>query len=226
MKKNELKCKRETCKNIIFSVLLILLFISFAVVFTLNFRQLYYFDMDYLNIPVNSGLEEDVIRRNYDVLIDYNSMFFEGELVFPDLAMSEAGRIHFQEVKNIFVGLQRLLIVDFLLCALLFVSHIRRKSFAFLRMAGTLTIVIPAVLGGLIALNWNWVFVTFHHIAFNNDYWIFDSAADPVINILPDIFFMHCALMILAIVVLCAVVCLAAGYILMKKVKKTVDTSS
>ena len=57
------------------------------------------------------------------------------------------------------------------------------------------------------AVNWDWAFVTFHHIAFDNDYWIFDPATDPVYNILPDTFFLHCALLILAGVVLGSVVC-------------------
>lgn len=212
-----MKEKTLTIKNLIFSILLMLLFISFSVVVTLNFRPLYYFDINYLDIQAYSGLDEAVIRENYDVLIDYNSMFYDEELEFPSLIMSESGRVHFQEVKSIFVGLQYLLIVDFLVCAALLIYHMRRKSFAFLRLTGILTIVIPAVLGALIALNWNWVFVTFHHIAFNNDYWIFDSATDPVINILPDTFFMHCALMILALVVLCAVLCLVSGIILDRK---------
>lgn len=215
-----MKEKTLTVKNLLFSLLLMLLFISFSVVVTLNFRPLYYFDINYLDIPACSGMEEAVIRENYDVLIDYNSMFYDGELEFPSLVMSESGRIHFQEVKNIFVGLQYLLIVDFLICAVLLVFHIRGKSFAFLKPAGIITIVIPAVLGSLIALNWNWVFVTFHHIAFNNDYWIFDSVTDPVINILPDAFFMHCAVMILVLVVLCAVLCLVSGVILDRKKRR------
>ena len=91
--------------------------------------------MDYLDISSSSGLDEEVIRRNYDVLIDYNSIFSQEELEFPDLPMSESGRIHFQEVKNIFVGLQWILIVDSVICAVLLIRHIRRKSFAFLKFS-------------------------------------------------------------------------------------------
>lgn len=71
-----------------------------------------------------------------------------------------------------------------------------------------MTVALPAVLGILIALNWQTVFVLFHRIVFNNNYWIFDPATDPVITILPDAFFMHCALLILALVVLGSAVCL------------------
>lgn len=215
------KEKTLTFGNLLFSILLMFLFISFAVVVTLNFRPLYYWDMEHLDIAVNSGLSEDVIRENYDVLIDYNSMFYQGELEFPTLAMSESGRIHFEEVKVIFVAFQYLLLVDLLICAGLLIWHIRKKSFAFLKLTGIVTIIIPAIIGGLIALNWEWVFVTFHEIAFNNNYWIFDPAYDPVITILPDAFFMHCALMILAVVVVCALLCLIVGLLLDKKIVET-----
>lgn len=215
------KEKTLTFGNLLFSILLMFLFISFAVVVTLNFRPLYYWDMEHLDIAVNSGLSEDVIRENYDVLIDYNSMFYQGELEFPTLAMSESGRIHFEEVKVIFVAFQYLLLVDLLICAGLLIWHIRKKYFAFLKLTGIVTIIIPAIIGGLIALNWEWVFVTFHEIAFNNDYWIFDPAYDPVITILPDAFFMHCALMILAVVVVCALLCLIVGLLLDKKIVET-----
>ena len=204
--------KIRKTENLIFSILLMFLFIDLAVILTLNCRQLYYLDIDYLDISEGSGLNEEVIRRNYDVLIDYNSMFSHEELEFPDFPMSEGGRIHFREVKRIFVGLQYLLIADFILCAVLLIRHVRRKSFDFLKLTGIMTITVPLVLGILIALNWGWVFVTFHHLAFDNDYWLFDPSTDPVIGILPDIFFMHCAVMILVLTVLCAVLCLAAGH--------------
>lgn len=54
----------------------------------------------------------------------------------------------------------------------------------------------------MIALNWDQFFVKFHELFFNNDYWIFDETTDPVITLLPDGYFMHCALMILAIIFL------------------------
>ena len=83
----------------------------------------------------------------------------------------------------------------------------KRKETAYLKWTSILTIALPAVLGVLVAVNWKWVFVTFHKIAFNNDYWIFDEATDPVITILPNAFFMHCALLIFGGVVIGSVIC-------------------
>ena len=84
----------------------------------------------------------------------------------------------------------------------------RRKHFT---IAGILAIVIPAILGILVAIDWERFFVTFHKLAFRNDFWLFDPATDPVILILPDTYFLQCAVGILAIILIGAVVFLLLG---------------
>lgn len=194
--------------NLLLAFALTLFIIAAAVVVTLNFRPLYYMDVDLLRIPESSGLSKAEILANYNVLIDYNSIFGPQTLEFPTLAMSETGRIHFEEVKNVFVFFELLALVSGLLSAAGIVYRHFRKNPGYLFLTGILTVALPAVLGLLIALNWQTVFVLFHKIVFNNDYWIFDAATDPVITILPDAFFMHCALLILALVVLGSAACL------------------
>lgn len=191
----------------ILALVLTLTIISVSVVFTLAFRPLYYLDISALDISGQSGYPEEEIRENYDVLIDYNMSFGEDKLEFPTLAMSEPGRIHFEEVRDIFNIFKYMAMAGAVLSIGGIVLCIRRKEYRYLKLTSILAVALPAVLGLLVALNWDWAFVTFHHIAFDNDYWIFDPLTDPVITILPDTFFMHCALMILGGVVLGSVVC-------------------
>lgn len=191
----------------ILALVLTLTIISVSVVFTLAFRPLYYLDISALDISEQSGYSKEEIRENYDVLIDYNMSFGEDKLEFPTLAMSEPGRIHFEEVRDIFNIFKYMAMAGVVLSIGGIVLCIRRKEYRYLKLTSILAVALPAVLGLLVALNWDWAFVTFHHIAFDNDYWIFDPLTDPVITILPDTFFMHCALMILGGVVLGSVVC-------------------
>ncbi len=197
----------QTGIQVILGLILVFFIISFAVVFTLNFRPLYYFDIGHLNISQTSGYPENEIRENYDVLIDYNSIFGPDTLEFPTLAMSDSGRIHFEEVKVIFVAIQITCMITLILGAAGIIWQKKKKDWRFLKYASILTIAIPVILGILISMNWDQAFVTFHHIFFNNDYWIFDAATDPVITILPDTFFFHCAVMILGLVIAGSVVC-------------------
>ena len=194
--------------NILLALALTLFIISAAVVVTLNFRPLYYLDVDLLHIAETSGLPRAEILENYNTLIDYNSIFGTKELVFPTLAMSETGCIHFEEVKNVFAFFEITLIVSGVLVLAGVIYRHFKKNPGYLLLSGILTVALPLVLGILIALNWQTVFILFHKIVFRNDYWIFDAATDPVITILPEAFFMHCALLILALVVLGSVVCL------------------
>lgn len=192
--------------NIVVAVCCMLFIISAAVVFTLNFRPLYYADINWLHIEQNSGYSREVILENYNALIDYNSIFFQGELEFPTLPMSESGKIHFEEVKVIFVLFQQMLLVTGIL-SILGILWKWRKDRSFLKWTAIFTVVIPVVLGILVALNWNTVFIMFHKICFQNDYWLFDPNTDPVIEILPDSYFMHCAILILVIVILGSAIC-------------------
>lgn len=198
----------QTIIQWILALILVLFIISFAVVFTLNFRPLYYFDINYLNISETSGYAVSEIKENYDALIDYNMIFGPDTLEFPTLAMSDSGRIHFEEVKAIFVAVQILCAATLILSIAGILWQHHTKDRRYLKYTSILAIAIPACLGLLIGLNWNQFFVTFHHIFFNNDYWIFSPSTDPVITILPDTFFLHCAVMILCLVVIGSILCL------------------
>lgn len=192
----------KIARNILTALSLTLFIISLSVVITLNLRPVYYFDIGYLDIPAQSGLSAEAIRANYDALIDYNSMFSRDELNFPTLTMSETGRIHFVEVKRIFVFIQYMAILTFLTSGALILFCRCKGERLYLKLTSIFTIALPTVLALCIGINWEKAFVTFHHIFFNNDYWIFDPLTDPVITILPDTYFFHCAALILIMIFL------------------------
>ena len=176
---------------------------SFSVVFTLCFRPLYYFDIQYQQLTFTTGLTEEVIRKNYDVLIDYNLLTKNVDtLQFPNFPMSEHGRIHFAEVKEIFIAVQILMIVTALLALIFTIWKFIKRDYRYLKYTSIATLVIPMVLGVLAALNWDTFFVTFHHLFFKNNYWLFNPAEDPIINILPDAYFLHCLILILLLMLL------------------------
>ncbi len=212
--------------NLLLALVTVLFVISAAVVLILHFRPLYSLDVDLLDIPALSGLPREEILQNYDALIDYNRFFGPSQLHFPTLAMSETGRIHFEEVKRVFLFFEGSCFV----CGVLFLlgavyRHFHRDP-RWLRLAGILTVALPALLGLLIALNWQRVFVLFHQIVFRNNYWIFDAATDPVITILPDAYFMHCAVGILLLVVLGSAACFAAYAVARRKDARCADEAA
>lgn len=200
-------------KNILISLCLALFIISASVTITLNFRPLYYHDISSLKIEETSGFSKKVIRENYDALIDYNQFFYSGKLKLT-LPMSREGKIHFEEVKRIFVGIEYLCVITLILSCFLIKRKIRSRNIDFLRSASIITVLLPVIVGILCAVNWDAAFTLFHEIMFRNDYWIFDEATDPVIMILPDAFFFHyafffhCAVMIILLILIGSLLCM------------------
>lgn len=147
--------------------------------------------MKLLHISDISGYSNDVIRKNFDALIRYNNIWHTGILNFPDFSMSESGRIHFEEVKKVFSVFEYGALILIPLSAVEIIAAKKKRFGSLFAAAGIISVGIPASLGLLIAANWEWVFITFHKLVFQNDYWLFDPYTDPVITILPDEFFMH-----------------------------------
>ena len=198
-------------KRFLLPILITLFLISASAVFTLNFRALYYHDISSLNIEEISGYSEHVIRENYNALIDYNSIFHRDPLDLS-LPMSREGRIHFQDVKRIFDVLQIICLITLTASLILGIRSWKQGCRKFLRNSAILSVLLPAAAGILIASNCENAFILFHEIMFSNDYWIFDERTYPVIQILPDEFFLHCALMIIALI-LAASLCMGLIYL-------------
>ena len=190
-------------KNSFFGLAGAAVMICLAVSVTVWFRPLYYFDIGYLQIPQTSGVSAELCRLNYDTLIDYNVLGGSETLAFPTMKMSENGRIHFEEVKQIFVVMQILALAGLAaFAAFLFRSRGRQKAEAFrwMRCAVGITLGLGAIVLLAVLIDWNTAFCIMHSIFFNNDYWLFDPRTDPIITILPDTFFLHCGLLILCLI--------------------------
>lgn len=194
--------KRFKITDLLVGIIFALLFISIGVVFSVNFRPLYYMDIKLLHIDALSGLTNSEIIKNYDALINYCSPFFHGNLKFPTLTASESGLSHFAEVKDIFTDFYIIGAVTLVLGIIIIIKKARNKDYNYLLVSAITAIVLPMLLGLVMLIDFDRTFILFHKIFFKNNDWLFDPVTDPVINILPDTFFMHCALLIIIVVLL------------------------
>ena len=191
-----MKDKKYSAVDYILALLCTLTVVCLAVSITVWFRPLYYADIEFLDIPEKSGYSEEVCHNNYDVLIDYNVIGGTSELEFPDMEMSEHGRIHFEEVKRIFIFMQIEALAG---TAVLAAVYFRRKRRGWMHLTGFVSLAVAAAVLLAVVVDWEWAFETMHGLLFDNDYWIFNPQTDPVIKILPDGFFMHCGIMIIGL---------------------------
>ncbi|MCC0683906.1 TIGR01906 family membrane protein [Clostridioides sp. ZZV14-6345] len=194
--------------NILFSICISVVIIVGVINFTVGFKQLYYFDIDYLNISELSGLSKDDIKLNYDYLIDYNLNKNVSEFELPTLKSSPEGKIHFEEVRNIFQNINKLAKLLMVVSLVGIILSVKNKNRKILKTTSITLIIMPLVLAVPILLNFEKSFIIFHKLLFRNDYWIFNPDLDPVINMLPEEFFFHAGVMILMLILLVSILLL------------------
>ena len=148
-----------------------------------------------------------------------------------ELSWSESGRSHFADVRVLFRADFLVLGVTAVSAALLlFLRRLHRLEFyrpagrgpGF--WAGVLAAGLVLAVGALAALDFSRAFTVFHAVFFpGKDNWLFNPATDEIILIMPERFFLNCALLIGA-VLLSACGALIAGDLLSahRRKKKTV----
>ena len=207
--------KKIKAINLGVACLMMIVIICISVTITVLARPLYYLDIEYLDIPWRSGISAEACKLNYDTLIDYNLLGGDEELIFPTLKMSETGRIHFEEVKEIFINMQ-LISITGIVAVIGFIIYMKNNGYRnsmliWMKYTFPVTMLVALSVGLAMAIDWQWAFTTMHEIFFDNDYWIFNSYTDPVIKILPEEFFFHCGVLIV-ILTIAQIAILRAAY--------------
>ncbi|MFD1441150.1 TIGR01906 family membrane protein [Lacticaseibacillus hegangensis] len=174
------------------SLLLWLFVISAAVWATVLLTYLLYpLFIHFEDLGGVAGMSAGRLYHNYLRLMAYlqvPGLSFD----LPDFRWSASGAQHFADVKHLFI----LAIVVFLLTvipAVRLLARMRRTHTRWLLVRqASVGALVPLLLGVLMAVNFNEVFITFHHLLFRNADWLFDPAVDPIINVLPEEFFAAC----------------------------------
>lgn len=203
--------------NVLFCICFSIMIIIGAVKFTVGFKELYYFDIDYLNIPKLSNLSKEEIKLNYDYLIDYNLSKEVEDFQMPSIKSSPQGKIHFEEVRDIVQGLDKIFNICLIISIIGIFINIKSKNIEFLNITSKTLITLPLVLSLPIIINFEKSFIIFHELMFSNDYWIFDPDLDPVINMLPEQFFFHAGLMILILILVSSLIIYGIYKLIKKK---------
>ena len=195
--------------HIITALVLTMFIISFAVTLALNFKFIYSMDIDRYDLDEVSGLTKEELMQDYDELIDYNCAWGDDRLDFPHFTLSEGAEQHFHEARVLFLFFAYgIPVFGILALVLILIAKKQDLGFLYLRIAGGISLALPAALGIFAASAWDKFFVLFHEISFGNDLWLFDPAVDPVINALPGEYFFHEAIAIFGLVILGGLSCI------------------
>jgi len=190
--------------DFIISVLITFIVLSISIDFTLVFKPLYYFDITNLSIASSSNLSKVDILKNYNYTINYVIENKSSVYNLPTLPSSPEAQIHFYEVKQLFVKMTIFSIISLVVVVAygIFIKIKPRvlKWSSILLLLSSIGIIIPSL------INFNDFFDFFHSVFFKNSYWEFDPVKDPIITILPEDFFLHCAILIISLWLLSSLV--------------------
>ncbi|WP_429950848.1 integral membrane protein [Enterococcus sp. AZ170] len=170
---------------------LILTIIALSITITINFRPLYSSDIDSLAILDYVSIDKPTLLKNYGQLMGYLNNPFNHILQLSDFPVSKSGAFHFYEVKRLFLLCYAVLVITVIPSGLFVFRLIKEKRVWRLIRPFQWGMIIPVFFAVLMAIGFDQFFVAFHGVFFNNDDWLFDPATDPIINALPEVFFMH-----------------------------------
>lgn len=174
-------------------------------------RPFYYLQISLLKLPETTGYRAETIRAAYDELMDY---LLKGEPFSTGaLAWSPSGKAHFEDCLALFhldfAVLAGALAVIVLLLLLNRLGRIRIHRFCGQSpffYTGIFNILLFVLLGIWGTVSFDTLFVTFHKVFFpGKSNWIFDPDTDEIIRILPEQFFLNCALLILALILIISI---------------------
>ena len=195
--------KSSRTLSALFALGLFLLILTVSIGLPIYLRPFYYAHIDAMGLPEYSGYSRETIRTAYDAVLDYLTLpgraFSTGALPH-----SQEGAAHFADCKvlfdlnrNVLLGSAAVLAVLGLLRKTGKAGPYRLGKHSAARWAAIGALIAPVVIGGLAATNFDKAFVIFHRIFFpGKSNWLFDWRTDPIILVLPQDFFMHCAMLI------------------------------
>lgn len=185
----------------LWAVALFLFLLTASIGLPIYIRPFYYAHIEHCDLVQRSGYTEEEIREAYDQVLDYLTLpgheFGTGVMPY-----SQDGKAHFEDCKALFDLNAIILIGSGVTLVWLF---LKRKAWGPYRLgthsaalwAAALALAAPMIIGGLAALDFDRAFVIFHSIFFpRKSNWVFNWNADQIIRVLPQEFFMHCAILI------------------------------
>lgn len=207
-----------------FSIIAVLLISSFEIAMYSDFSV---YEKEYKKYDVLSDLDMDMedvmyvteemmayLRGNRETLSVITTVEGEKKDFF-----NEQDRFHMGEVRELFIGglNLRLGAAGAALICLIFLivskARIRKILIKSYRIVLGITGAAVLLIGIAAAVDFNAVFVQFHHIFFDNDLWLFDPAEDYMIRMLPEGLFFDMVLRIGCIFVFALAVLFIAGII-------------
>ena len=202
--------KQSKLYFIVVTLFTMLTVVSASIAVPIVCRPFYYAHIELLDMPEQTPWTAEEIRQAYDEMLDF--CLFDTPFSTGVLQWSEEGRSHFADCAVLFrLDFVVLLIslLALLICFILYqkgISPARPLKHGPALWSGSLLLILFLLVGIIGAVNFDALFVVFHQIFFpGKNNWLFDPATDQIIEVMPEVFFRNCGILIVALIVISCV---------------------
>ena len=211
--------------TIVLGVFIGVFILTVSIGLPIYFRPFYYMQIKPLDIPSYSGEDYDTIKEAYDDLLDYLTLPGR-EFKTGIFRYSAEGKSHFEDCKRLFNLNGAALIISLAGIITLFVlakkkvfTPIKPFGYDILFSSGSFTLGFFALVGLIVAIDFDKAFDVFHIILFpGKKNWYFNWHRDQIIRVLPEEFFISCAILILSSIILLCAACIVIPVIKKRKI--------
>ncbi len=212
----------------LFIVALVVFMITFAIGLPIYCRFFYYIQIKTLKLEEATGWSYSVIKAAYDDVLNFCTLpgypFGTGEL-----AWTESEAAHFADCKALFnLNLSGIICGGVISLALVLLNRFKviklcrpfghRAYF----LAAVIALALPVILILLVLIvGFDNAFTAFHAVFFpGKENWTFNPATEQIIEVMPEEFFLNCAIIIACGLIVFAAALIIADVVLYKKEKK------
>ncbi len=211
--------KKSKLLTVLLAVAAALTLLAGSIAVPILCRPFYYSQVQSLNLAESTGMTVDEIKTAYDEMLDF-CIGASDEFSVGVLDWSESGKSHFEDVRVLFIldfvllicGAAAVVVMLILKRALhIKCAPILRRGPCFWSGAGLGVAFL--VIGGYAATDFDRFFTAFHHVFFpGRENWLFDPNTDPIITLLPEVFFRNCAILIFVILIAGCVILIISDF--------------
>lgn len=211
--------KKSKILSIITIISLCVFILTFSISLPIIIRPFYYWQINSLNIVKTSGFDYATIKEAYNCMLDY-CIGITDKFSCGTLKYSLDGMNHFTDCRTLFILDFILLFISALILIIIHRLKKRKKIDLYYfnghtngYYSGKITLVSFITIVLLSIGDFNRTFTIFHKIFFpNKSNWLFDSRYDQIILILPEKFFLNCAIFIVIVLLSLSILLLIFDY--------------
>ena len=202
---------------VLFAVASFFLIITCSISLPIYCRPFYYWHIEFLNLD-RFGYSAAQIKDAYNEILDYLTLP-GGTFRAGDFPFTASGASHFADCKVLFT-LNAVLLLLSAAAVLILLMIKKRGHLTSLQIgrfhagfyAAVTALLLVVLLMILASMDFYAAFVTFHSIFFpGKENWILNYRTDPIINVMPQDFFMHCAMLIGGSIIVISLIIIAVS---------------